>query len=140
MSPQPIPAPVLLSLPTFRQPTGRLTVGEFDADLPFAPTRVFMLTGVPPDASRAGHAQREGTQVLISVTGTCHVDTHSGPTRRSFRLSDPTQALLVPPRTWLVCHQFSAGAAVLVLASNRYDPADQISDYDCYRQLTSELA
>jgi len=52
-----------------------------------------------------------------------------GLNRESFRLDDPSIALLLPPMVWSVQHRFTADAVLLVLASEKYDPADYIRNY-----------
>ena len=62
------------------------------------------------------------------ATGTCVVDWRTAAAEGSHRLDDSAEALLVPPGTWIVCREFSAGAALVVLASTTFDPDDQVRD------------
>jgi hypothetical protein len=45
-------------------------------------------------------------------------------------LDRPSIGLYVPPMTWAVQYQYSADGLLLVFASDLYDPADYIRDYD----------
>ena len=58
-----------------------------------------------------------------------HVVADDGQTREEFVLDSPTAGVLLPPMVWGVQYKFSADAALLVLASDYYDPADYIRDY-----------
>lgn len=111
-------------------------MGEF-AELPFEPKRVFTVSEVPPHGLRAGHALRSGTEILVMASGQCTVEFSSGSVMRTRRLDDPSVALLLPPGNWILCREFSAGAVMLVLASNAYQPDDRISDFDEYRALVA---
>ena len=46
------------------------------------------------------------------------------------RLDAPELGLHIPPLIWAVQYKYSADAVLLVLASDHYDPADYIRDYD----------
>lgn len=125
-------APSLVRLRTFSEPTGVLTVGEFPAELPFVPHRVFAVSGVPAGAWRARHAHRTCTELLVMAAGECVVERHTATAKDSFHLDDPARALLVPPGNWIVCRNFTPGSVLVVLASAAYDPHDQIRDHEEY--------
>lgn len=124
--------PSLHALRTFPDPDGRLTVGEFTDELPFVPQRLFLVSHVPPGARRACHAQRTGAQLLAAAHGRFTVVCATGATTRTFELDDPSRALYVPAGNWIECRDFGSDAVMLVLASDTYDPDDQIEDFDDY--------
>ena len=120
----------------FTETRGLLGVTEF-SQLPFVPKRMFWITGVPPGASRAGHAHRTCTQLLIGLSGSivASVTPQNGSPAET-TLSVGT-SLLIPPHHWLVLSDFSPGAVLGVLASEPYSPHEYIADYIEFEDLGS---
>ncbi len=118
--------------PSVSDPRGDLTVGEFDRGFPFRPKRYFIISGVPSSEIRGEHAHRQCHQFLICAYGQCSVTVDDGTTRLEFQLNRPSIGIYVPPMIWGSQWQYSADAALLVFASELYDPADYIRDYDAF--------
>jgi hypothetical protein len=122
---------VRVHLESFEGPRGRLstTGGDDGGDvLSFLAARYFVITEVPAGEVRGGHANMSGVELLTATHGSCVVETWWAGGHRVDRLSDPGEAVEVRPWTWVECRDFSADAALLVLCSMPYDPADQLSD------------
>src|SRR5271166_1978323 len=139
MADAPVP-PSLHRLRSFPLHDGLLTVWEFGDDLPFEPRRVFFVSQVPHGVTRAGHAHRQGAELLLAVAGQCTVEAYTDDDLSLYRLDDPATALHVPPGNWITCLDFSPGAVLVVLSSIAYDPGDQIEDFEEYRAFAASLA
>jgi len=122
-------------LPHFRDFRGLLSVGEAGDQIPFEVRRFFLVSGVASEEIRGEHAHHRLYQFLVCVHGSCEVMVDDGVNRESFRLDDPSCAVLVPPMVWGVQHRFTQDAVLLVLASEKYDSADYIRDYDEFLKL-----
>ncbi|HXO68782.1 MAG TPA: WxcM-like domain-containing protein, partial [Bradyrhizobium sp.] len=66
---------------------------------------------------------------LICAYGRCSVTVDDGTTRREVVLDNPSTGIHVPPMIWSRQWQYSADAALLVFASELYDPDDYIREY-----------
>jgi len=55
-----------------------------------------------------------------------------GFTRREVLLNKPSVGVYVPPMIWGRQWQYSADAALVVFASELYDPNDYIRDYNAF--------
>ncbi len=108
---------------------GNLTVVENGATLPFDVKRVYYLYDVPGGESRGAHAHRDLEQLIIAASGAFTVTLDDGKSKRSFFLNRPYQGLYVKPGLWRDLGDFSSGAVCMVLASEVYDAADYIRDY-----------
>jgi len=75
---------------------------------------------------------------MIAVSGSFHVQLSGSFGEVTYELEDPNQGLLIPPMTWRDLDRFSPGAICLVLASDPYEEADYIRDYEEFVNL-SEL-
>lgn len=108
---------------------GSLTVGEFERDIPFKPSRYFLVYDVPTAETRGAHAHRRCHQFLIAVKGSVRVVADDGDLREEFILDRSNIGLYLPPMTWGIQYRYSADAILLVFASDYYDAADYIRNY-----------
>jgi UDP-2-acetamido-3-amino-2,3-dideoxy-glucuronate N-acetyltransferase len=117
---------------------GSLSVGEFPRDIPFAPQRYFLVFDVPSAEVRGEHAHRRCHQFLVCVKGSCSVVADDGRNREEIRLDAPNLGVHLPPMTWGVQYKYSPDAVLLVFASDLYDPADYIRDYDSFLEAIAQ--
>lgn len=120
----------LVRLRDFQDIRGCLVVGEVGGQLPFTPSRFFLVHKVPGRYVRGEHAHWKLHQFLVCVAGQCAVLLDDGQDRCEVALDTPTLGVHLPPMVWGVQYKFSEDAALLVMASDAYDPADYIRDYD----------
>jgi acetyltransferase-like isoleucine patch superfamily enzyme/dTDP-4-dehydrorhamnose 3,5-epimerase-like enzyme len=117
-------------LPVFADLRGSLAVGEFPQQVPFVPKRYFVCFDVPGKDVRGEHAHRRCHQFLVCLRGSLSVVVDDGRSSEEIVLDRPSIGLHVPPMIWAVQYQYSADGLLLVFASDLYDPADYIRDYD----------
>lgn len=117
---------------------GNLTVVENGVTLPFNVKRVYYLYDVPGGESRGSHAHRELEQLIVAASGSFKVILDDGKSKRSFFLNRPYQGLYVKPGLWRDLEDFSSGAVCMVLASEVYDAADYIRDYQEFLEYRKE--
>jgi acetyltransferase-like isoleucine patch superfamily enzyme/dTDP-4-dehydrorhamnose 3,5-epimerase-like enzyme len=114
---------------------GHLSVAETPADVPFEIKRCFMIFNVPGRELRGAHAHRKQHQFLTCVHGECRLVVDDAVTREEIVLDSPGVGVHVPPMVWAVQYRYSPDAVLLVLASDLYDSADYIRDYDEFQTL-----
>jgi UDP-2-acetamido-3-amino-2,3-dideoxy-glucuronate N-acetyltransferase len=117
-------------LPTFADLRGSLSVGEFLQQIPFVPKRYFVVYDVPGKDVRGEHAHRRCRQFLICLRGSLSVVVDDGSSSEEIVLGQPSVGLYLPPMVWAVQYRYSTDALLLVFASEHYDAADYIRDYD----------
>ena len=122
----------IYQFPWVKDPRGDLTVGEFESEFPFRPKRYFIISGVPSGEIRGEHAHKQCHQFLICAYGHCSVTVDDGTTRLEVVLDKPSMGIHLPPMVWGRQWQYSADAALLVFASEAYDPKDYIREYDAF--------
>lgn len=111
-------------------PRGALTFLEEDADVPFSIRRIYYIYRVAEGERRGFHAHKRLKQCLICLGGSCKILLDDGKERQIVELNDPNEGLYIDTPVWREMYDFSAGATLLVLASESYDEADYIRDYD----------
>ena len=102
----------LLTLDRHHHENGNLTVVENGKDFPFEVQRVFYIYDVPGGTDR-------------------------GVSRRTVTLNRSNIGLYVAPGIWVGLRNFSSGSVCLTLASDLYDEADYVRDYDEFLNLTA---
>ncbi len=105
---------------------------ESNRNVPFDIRRVYYITGMSPDQPRGFHAHRQLQQVAVCVAGRCRMVLDDGKTRNETWLDTPDNGVLIGNMVWREMHDFSSDCVLLVLASELYDEADYIRDYDAF--------
>ena len=108
-----------IPIKTITDQRGHLVVFEEGTSLPFAPVRTFVISQVPPDATRANHAV-SCDLVLVALQGQCTMLARYGNGKGIYQLVSGGDALLLRRDTWISLSNFSAATLLLVLASNKF--------------------
>lgn len=109
---------------------GSLVALEAESTIPFPIKRVYYIFATQKDVARGFHAHHNLKQVAICITGKCRMILDDGKTREEVWLDSPTKGLVIGDLVWREMHDFSDDCVLLVLASEHYDEADYIRDYD----------
>ena len=121
----------LLKIPVVEDIRGNLAFIQKDF-LPFEFKRVYYLFDVPSSAYRGGHSHIVQQELLIALSGSFEVVVQDGLVKKSFILNKPNMGLLIPTGIWRELQNFSSGAVCLVLASDVFEEADYIRDFDAF--------
>lgn len=112
-----------------RDRRGALIALEGERDIPFAIERVYYLYDTPAGGERGAHSHKALHQWAVCVAGACTILVDDGERQNEVRLDCPDLALHIGPRIWREMRNFTEGAVLMVLASQRYDETDYIRDY-----------
>lgn len=114
---------------------GQLVAIEGQQDVPFEVKRVFYIFGTQPDVPRGQHSHHQTRQYLIAVNGSCKVTLDDGKQKITYDLNQPNIGLLQDALVWGSMHDFTSDCVLLVLASEHYDEADYIRDYEDFLKV-----
>jgi dTDP-4-dehydrorhamnose 3,5-epimerase-like enzyme len=117
--------PKYLKLANFLDVGGCLDVLELEFDV----KRIYVLRSISTGTIRGNHAHKSLMQIFLSTSGSFTINLTDGVREYSFYMKDGGDALFVPPGYWRTLNDFSVDAKCLVLASEFYNPADYIHDY-----------
>ena len=120
----------IINLQKIADPRGNLTFIEGNRHVPFDIKRVFYLYDVPGGADRGGHALKTCQQFLIAMSGSFDVILKDGVKEKRIHLNRSYYGLLIAPMIWREMDNFSSGSVCLVVASENYDAANYIRDFD----------
>ena len=119
----------IIDIRRYSDTRGYLSVVENGIDIPFDIKRIYYLYMVP-EVARGAHAHKALQQLLIATSGSVEVIMDDGREKKSFMLDRPWKGLLIPAGLWRDLENFSGGAVLMCLASEKYDAADYIRDYE----------
>jgi dTDP-4-dehydrorhamnose 3,5-epimerase-like enzyme len=119
----------ILPIPKIQDVRGNLSVIEGDV-IPFAMKRVYYLYDVPSGAERGGHSHKVQQEFLVALSGSFTVVLTDGKDKISVTLNKPNEGLLIPNGIWRELENFSSGSVCLVIASDVFEEADYIRDYN----------
>ena len=111
---------------------GRLRVIEPERSFGFTARRTYWIEGVPDEAIRGHHAHKALNQAIVLLRGSATVSLRTPDRDYSLDLSRPDEALVIPAGFWREMSNFSPDALMMVYASDFYDEADYIRDWDSY--------
>ena len=87
---------------------------------------------------RGYHAHRCLEQILIPIHGTCCIHLDNGTETAEVVLDKPYEGLYISNNMWREMYNFSSDAVLMVLASEYYDEADYIRNYDDFLKFINE--
>ncbi|WP_323881567.1 sugar 3,4-ketoisomerase [Aeromonas caviae] len=125
----------LIDFPVLGDERGSLLALEGNKNIPFDIKRVYYIYGTQNGVARGFHAHKELKQVAICLNGSCRFVMDNGVEKSDVVLNSPSQGLLIDTMQWHEMYDFSSDCILLVLASNVYDEADYIRNYDDFLQL-----
>lgn len=120
----------IVDLPKISDPRGNLSFIEGGQHIPFDIKRVYYLYDVPGGSDRGSHAHKKLHQFIVAMSGSFDVVLGDGQQKQRFHLNRSYYGLYVCPMMWRDLDNFSSGAVCMVLASEHYDEADYIRDYE----------
>lgn len=111
---------------------GSLVALEANKTVPFDIKRVYYIFGAKQGITRGFHAHKSLKQVAVCVTGSCRFLLDNGRQKEEILLDSPSKGLLIEDLVWRDMYDFTTDCVLLVLASEHYDEADYIRDYDSF--------
>lgn len=110
-----------------------IALEEVSEQIPFEVKRLYYIFDTTPGTVRGNHAHKSLKQMLICVSGACTIacEMPDG-TKSEHRLDWPDKGLLIEGHVWRQMKDFSKDAVLIVLASEHYDEADYIRDYQVF--------
>ena len=124
-----------INFPPLGDDRGSLVALEENKTIPFNIKRVYYIFDTQLGVSRGFHAHKNLKQVAVCVTGKCRMTLDNGRDRIDIILDSPTKGILIENNIWREMHDFSSDCVLLVLASEHYDEADYIRNYDDFLSL-----
>ncbi len=108
---------------------GMLVALEEEKEIPFKIKRVYYMYDTLSGVRRGYHAHKKLKQILICIHGYCQIHLDNGDETIEITLDKPYQGLYIENNIWREMYNFSSDAVLMVLASEIYDEADYIRNY-----------
>ena len=117
---------------------GQLVALEEGKEIPFQVKRVYYMYDTVEGVRRGYHAHKCLEQILICVHGSCKILLDNGKETAVVNLDTPYEGLYISNDMWREMYDFSSDAVLMVLASELYDEADYIRNYDEFLKFVEE--
>ena len=127
----------IIDIPKVEDYRGNLAIIEKDV-VPFEIKRVYYLYDVPSGAERGGHSHIEQQEFLIALSGSFDVILNDGKEEKIVTLNKPFEGLLITNGIWRELKNFSSGAVCLVVASDVFEEADYIREFDEFLAISAK--
>ena len=127
----------IVNIPKIEDPRGNLSVIEKEV-VPFDIKRVYYLYDVPAGAERGGHAHKKLQQFLVALSGSFDVILNDGKEEKIVTLNKPFEGLLITNGIWRELKNFSSGAVCLVVASDVFEEADYIREFNEFLAISAK--
>lgn len=108
---------------------GYLVAVEEGKEIPFQIKRVYYIYGTALNVRRGYHAHKSLEQILFCVHGSCTIHLDNGFECAEVHLDKPYEGLYINNKMWREMYDFSEDAVLMVLASELYNEADYIRNY-----------
>ena len=128
----------MYTFPPHGDDRGQLVAIEAMKDLPFEVKRVYYIYDTLPGVRRGFHAHKCLQQILVCVNGSCKIHLDDGTDTAEVVLDKPYEGLYISNNMWREMYDFTPGAVLLVLASEYYDEADYIRNYEDFIKMVKE--
>ena len=127
----------IVNIPKIEDPRGNLSVIEKEV-VPFEIKRVYYLYDVPAGAERGGHAHKKLQQFLVALSGSFDVILNDGKEEKIVTLNKPFEGLLITNGIWRELKNFSSRADCLVVASDVFEEADYIREFNEFLAISAK--
>lgn len=87
------------------------------------------------DAIRGCHAHKKLKQLILCLHGSFTLRLEDASSVETVTLCKPNEALLIEQMVWRELTDFQDDTVILVLASENYDEAEYIRDYEEFKKL-----
>lgn len=126
----------MIPLPEICDERGVKVLGFIEPGLncPFPIERVYYMYDFPVGVDRGHHSHRKCHRLLIAITGRIEVELELGGVLERFVLHSPGVSLFVPAPSWIVYRGLDENSVLMALASERFDEADYIRDYEEFKR------
>lgn len=132
----------LVALKFFKDlPDGNLFIAEAGRQVPFEIKRIYFInTLANPKAVRGRHAHHRLEQAIFCLSGSFALQLDDGRTKQRILMNDPACGIRLGPMLWHTMSSFSYDCVILVLASDHFDEADYLRDYDHFLRTAKAVA
>ena len=117
---------------------GSLSFFEAERDIPFPIKRFYYIHGAPKNTQRGAHAHKALRQFLFCPYGSIKLLMDDGRNKETFILDNPAVGIIVDPLMWHDMVWLEENSVLCVAASDYYNEADYLRDYDEFIKYLNE--
>jgi dTDP-4-dehydrorhamnose 3,5-epimerase-like enzyme len=114
---------------------GILSVVESNKQIPFEIKRIYYIYDLKDESAvRGKHAHIHNQQAIFCISGSFTMELDDGIHKQEIILDNPSTGIYMGVKLWHTMKNFSENCILLVLASDLYEEADYIRDYEEFKK------
>lgn len=111
---------------------------EGESFVPFFIRRIFYVYNMKKNVERGGHAHRTVEQFIVCLNGSLSIYLSDGRNELKYILISPSEGLYIPSLIWSRQESLSPETIYVVLASDHYNNAEYINDFEEFKVIANE--
>ena len=116
---------------------GELKFFEFETDVGFTFKRIYYITKVKEGVTRGYHGHKDLKQVLFCAYGEIELLLDNGKEKETIILKDNGDGIVIEAPVWREMKWLQTDSVLVVAASEKYDEADYLRDYNGFLEYIS---
>lgn len=102
--------------------------------IPFRIKRIYYITNADVRLSRGLHAHKKTKQVIFCISGSIKLILDNGRKREEIVVDQPNTGIFLDKMIWHEMTGFKKNTILLIIASEKFDPADYIRQYEEFKK------
>lgn len=117
-----------------------LVFAQTPEHVPFKIKRVYFIGKAHPKFPRGLHAHKKNKQIIFCISGSVKLILDNGRKKEEVILNKPNLGIFLDQMVWHRMQDFKDNTILLVLASDKFNPADYIRSYDEFKKRVSKIS
>lgn len=117
-----------------------LVFAQTPEHIPFKIKRVYFISKANPKFPRGLHAHKTNKQIIFCISGSIKLFLDNGQKREEVILNQPNIGVFLDKMIWHKMQDFKDDTILLVLASDKFNPADYIRNYEEFKKRASKIS
>lgn len=117
-----------------------LVFAQTPEHIPFKIKRVYFISKAHPKLPRGLHAHKKNKQIIFCISGSVKLILDNGQKKEKVTLNQSNIGVFLDKMIWHQMQDFKDDTILLVLASDKFNPADYIRNYEEFKKRTSKVS
>lgn len=108
--------------------------------IPFKIKRIYYIINSDVKLPRGLHAHKKTQQVIFCISGSIKLILDNGKKREEIVIDQPNTGVFLDKMIWHEMIDFKRNTILLIIASEKFDPADYIRQYEEFKKRARKIS